>query len=43
MTNVLETTWNDNDCCLNIVIALKVVDTDFKVEAMTLKKYQWIF
>ena len=25
-----ETTWNDNDCCLSIVIGPKVWDTTFK-------------
>ena len=25
----METTWNDNDCCLNIVIGPEVVDTTF--------------
>ena len=28
--NVLEITWNDKDCCLNIVIGPKVADTAFK-------------
>ena len=25
----METTWNDNDCCLNIAIGPEVVDTTF--------------
>ena len=25
----METTWNDNDCCLDIVIGPEVVDTTF--------------
>ena len=29
--NVLETTWNHNNCCLNINIALKVADTTFNI------------
>ena len=30
LRNVLETTWNDNACSLNIFTGPKVVDTTFK-------------
>ena len=31
VVDVLETTWNDNDSCLNIVMGSKVADTTFTV------------
>ena len=36
----METTWNDNDCCLNIVIAPKLADSTCKD---CLKKFKAVY
>ena len=39
MESIFESTWDDNDCSLNIVIGPKVVDTTFKVTLAFLNLY----
>ena len=36
MINVLEATWNDNDCCSNIAIGAKVADTTLKYKGLSI-------
>ena len=36
MINVLEATWNDNDCCSNIAIGAKVADTALKYKGLSI-------
>ena len=39
MESIFESTWDDNDCSLNIVIGPKVADTTFKVTLAFLNLY----
>ena len=39
LCDILETTWNDDDCCSNTVICPKVADAIFKVQDHLEVKY----
>ena len=39
LCDILETTWNDDDCCSNIVICPNVADAIFKVQDHLEVKY----